>query len=100
MVSEKDCSIVSVKERIEEKLRAAFEPENLSVVDESHLHAGHVGARPEGETHFRVTLVSAAFAGTGRVARHRMVNAALSEELAGPVHALAVHASAPGEGSC
>ena len=99
MVSKKGCSIVSVKERIEKKLQVAFEPEDLSVVDESHLHVGHVGARPEGETHFRVTLVSTVFAGKGRVERHRMVNAALSEELAGPVHALAVHASAPQGGS-
>ena len=63
----------------------------------SHRHAGHAGARPGGETHFRVTIVSAAFAGKGRVERHRMVNAALAEELAGPVHALAVHPAAPGE---
>jgi len=97
MVSEKDCGIVSVKSLIEQKLQAAFAPESLAVVDESHLHAGHAGARPEGETHFRVTLVSPAFAGKGRIERHRMVNAVLSEELAGPVHALAVHPSAPGE---
>jgi BolA protein len=97
MVSEKDCVIVSVKSHIENKLQVAFHPDSLIVVDESHLHAGHAGARPEGETHFRVTLVSPAFAGKSRVERHRMVNKALSEELAGPVHALAVHASAPGE---
>jgi BolA protein len=88
---------VSVKSQIEEKLQAAFRPESLQVVDESHLHAGHAGARPEGETHFRVTLVSPAFAGKSRVERHRMVNSTLAEELAGPVHALAVHASAPQE---
>lgn len=86
-----------VRQRIETALTARFEPERLDVVDESHLHAGHMGARPEGETHFRVTIVSDAFSGEGRVARHRMVNAALAEELAGPVHALAIHASAPGE---
>jgi BolA protein len=97
MVAEKGCGIVSVKSRIEEKLQVAFRPAELRVVDESHLHAGHAGARPEGETHFRVTLVSPAFAGKSRVERHRMVNSALSEELAGPVHALAVHASAPEE---
>ncbi len=89
---------MSVKSRIEAKLTAAFRPESLNVVDESHLHAGHAGARPEGETHFRVALVSAAFAGKSRVERHRMVNQALSEELAGPVHALAVQPGAPGEG--
>jgi BolA protein len=89
---------VSVKSRIEEKLTAAFRPESLKVVDESHLHAGHAAHRPEGETHFRVMIVAAAFVGKGRVERHRFVNEALSEELAGPVHALAIHASAPGEG--
>lgn len=96
-MTEKGCGIVSVKSRIEQKLQAAFEPASLQVDDESHLHAGHVGARPEGETHFRVTLVSSTFAGKSRVERHRMVNEALAEELAGPVHALAVRASAPGE---
>lgn len=89
---------MSVKSRIEERLQTAFRPETLRVEDESHLHAGHAGARPGGETHFRVTLVSPAFAGKGRVERHRMVNKVLAEELAGPVHALAVDASAPGEG--
>ena len=89
--------MMSVKARIEERLRAAFQPESLHVEDESHLHAGHAGHRPEGETHFRVYIVSPAFAGKGRVERHRMVNAALAEELAGPVHALSVHPTAPGE---
>jgi BolA protein len=89
---------VSVKSRIEEKLTEAFHPESLKVVDESHLHKGHAGARPGGETHFRVTLVSNLFTGKGRVERHRMVNSVLAEELAGQVHALAVHPSAPGEG--
>ena len=97
MVPEKSCGIVSVRSQIEKKLQAAFQPEMLRVLDESHLHAGHAGARPEGETHFRVTLVSPAFAGRSRVERHRMVNSALADELAGPVHALAVHARAPGE---
>jgi BolA protein len=96
-VSEKDCGIVSVKNSIQEKLTKAFQPESLEIVDESHLHAGHAGSRPGGESHFRVTLVSAAFAGKGRIERHRMVNQVLSEELAGPVHALAVHPGAPGE---
>lgn len=86
-----------VKSRIEEKLTEALSPESLRVVDESHLHAGHSGARPQGETHFRVHIVSAAFAGKSRVERHRLVNAVLAAELAGPVHALAVHPAAPGE---
>ena len=88
---------MSVKSRIEEKLRSALGPERLRVEDESHLHVGHAGHRPEGETHFRVHVVSQAFAGKSRVERHRIVNEALAEELAGPIHALAVHASAPGE---
>jgi BolA protein len=97
MVPEKDCVIVLVKSRIEEKLAAAFRPESLTVADESHLHAGHAGARPGGETHFRVTIVSPAFTGKSRLERHRMVNAVLADELAGPVHALAVKTNAPGE---
>ena len=88
---------MSVKSRIEQKLRTALGPESLRVEDESHLHVGHAGHRPEGETHFRVYVVSQAFAGKSRVERHRIVNQALAEELAGPIHALAVHASAPGE---
>src|SRR4051794_40312859 len=97
VVSEEDCGIVSVKSRIEEKLTEAFRPESLKVVDESHLHAGHSGARPSGETHFRVSVVSKSFARKSRMERHRMVNSALAEELAGPIHALAVQPSAPGE---
>jgi BolA protein len=88
---------VSVKSLIEKKLTKAFQPESLRVLDESHLHAGHAGHRPEGETHFRVQIVSAAFAGKSRVERHRLVNDVLAEELAGPVHALAVRPRAPGE---
>ena len=84
-------------DHITEKLTATFNPQSLRVDDESHLHAGHAGARPEGETHFRVYIVSDAFAGKSRVDRHRMINQALSAELAGSVHALAIHASAPGE---
>jgi BolA protein len=83
---------------ITEKLTKAFAPESLSVVDESHLHAGHAGARPGGETHYRVYIVSDAFRGKSRIERHRMINAALTDELAGGVHALAINASAPGEG--
>ncbi len=88
---------MSVKGQIEEKLSRALQPESLNVVDESHLHAGHAGSRPGGETHFRVTVVAKSFAGKSRVERHRMVNNVLAEELAGPVHALALHPQAPGE---
>ena len=86
---------MSVAQNIERKLNVAFAPLSLQVIDESHLHAGHVGARPEGETHFRVEVVSAAFADCSRVDRQRMVYDTLSEELAGPVHALSVLASPP-----
>ena len=86
-----------VKTTIAEKLTAAFTPQKLDVIDESHQHVGHAGHRPGGETHFRVHIVSEAFRGKSRVERHRMVNQTLSGELAGGVHALAIHASAPGE---
>jgi BolA protein len=81
------------------KLLTAFAPEHLRVEDESHLHAGHAGHRPGGETHFRLYIVSEAFRGKSRVERHRMINAALAGELKGGVHALAIHAQAPGEGA-
>ena len=89
---------MTVKDTITNKLREAFSPEGLDVTDESHLHEGHSGHRPGGETHFRVYIVSDAFKGKSRIERHRMVNAALASELAGSVHALAIHANAPGEG--
>jgi BolA family transcriptional regulator, general stress-responsive regulator len=82
---------------ISNKLNEAFKPESLEVVDESHLHEGHAGHRPGGETHFRVYIVSPAFKGKSRIERHRMINTALTAELAGSVHALAIHAHAPGE---
>jgi BolA protein len=82
---------------IREKLTAALAPQRLEIVDESHRHAGHAGARPEGESHFRVTVVSARFAGLGRIARQRLVYAALAEELRTDIHALAVTTLAPGE---
>ena len=87
---------MSVAERIRAKLERAFAPERLVVTDDSHLHIGHAGARPGGETHFTVEVVSAAFAGLSRVERQRRVYDVLAEELAGPVHALSVQASAPG----
>jgi len=89
---------MSTKDAIIKKLREAFTPDGLEVKDESHLHEGHAGHSPGGETHFRVYIVSPAFKGKTRLERHRMVNAALSAELAGSVHALAIHAQAPGEG--
>jgi len=83
---------------ISEKLTEAFAPQSLKVEDESHRHEGHAGHRPGGQTHFRVYIVSDAFKGKSRLERHRMINALLAGELAGGVHALAIHATAPGEG--
>jgi BolA family transcriptional regulator, general stress-responsive regulator len=75
---------------MESKLTAAFRPSHLELIDESNLHHGHVGAHPSGESHFRVRISSAEFQGLGRVAQHRLVNAALADELKSRVHALAI----------
>jgi BolA family transcriptional regulator, general stress-responsive regulator len=88
---------MSAKDIITNKLREAFTPESLDVTDESHLHEGHAGHRPGGETHFRVYIVSPAFKGKSRIERHRMINAVLAGELASFIHALAIKAEAPGE---
>ena len=88
---------MTVAERISAKLTAAFAPARLAVIDDSHRHAGHAGARPEGETHFTVEIVSDRFAGRSRVERQRLVYQALADELAGPIHALALRTLAPGE---
>lgn len=79
------------------RLVAALSPTRLAVIDDSRHHAGHAGHDPRGESHFTVEIESAAFAGQSRVARQRMVNAALAELLAERVHALAIRARAPGE---
>jgi BolA family transcriptional regulator, general stress-responsive regulator len=88
---------MTAKDNITNKLREAFSPESLDVIDESHLHEGHSGHRPGGETHFRLYIVSAAFEGKSRIERHRMINTLLATELKGSVHALAIKAQAPGE---
>ncbi len=85
-----------VGQTISQKLVQAFAPVALEVIDESHHHAGHSGARPDGESHFRVVITAEAFRGKSRVEQHRMVNAALAEELKERVHALAIQSSAPG----
>ncbi len=90
--------MTSIAERITRKLTEAFAPQELKVIDESHQHQGHGGWREGGETHFRVNIVSEAFSGKSRLERHRLVNAALAQELADRVHALAIAAKAPGEG--
>lgn len=89
---------------IREKLTAALSPTVLSIEDDSARHAGHhheggIDARPGGESHFNLTIVSEAFRDQGRVARQRAVNAVLAQELAGPVHALSIRALAPDEAS-
>jgi BolA protein len=83
--------------RIESKLVAALAPNRIRVIDESGRHVGHAGARPGGETHFRVEIESAVFAGLSRLERQRRVHAILADELAGPVHALSMALLAPGE---
>lgn len=89
--------------RIESKLNEAFQPERLEVIDESHNHAGHAGGHGhapfdgKGETHFRVRITAAAFAGRSRVERHRALNEVLRQELQDGVHALALEVAAPGE---
>ncbi|HVV93333.1 MAG TPA: BolA family protein [Hyphomicrobiales bacterium] len=84
----------AIRNRIAEKLAAAYAPARLEVIDESERHRGHAGWREGGETHFRIRIGAAAFAGKSRLERHRMVNATLAEELAGRVHALAIEADA------
>jgi BolA protein len=88
---------MAVADRIRVKLTGGLAPLRLDIVDDSHKHAGHAGARPGGESHFTVEVVSAAFEGMGRVERQRLVYRLLEEELAGPVHALALRTVAPSE---
>jgi BolA protein len=86
-----------VADRIRAALTAALAPESLVVADESHRHAGHAGARPGGETHFRVEIVAAAFEGKSRLERQRLVYAALASEMANQIHALSLVTRAPSE---
>lgn len=86
-----------VGKTLESKLRQAFTPISLTVIDESARHHGHSGARPDGESHFRVKIVARAFQGKSRVEQHRMINAVLQHELKERVHALAIEAKAPKE---
>jgi BolA family transcriptional regulator, general stress-responsive regulator len=87
---------MSVAARIRERL-ATLEPLDLELVDESAQHAGHAGARPGGDTHWRLRIVSPRFSGQPTVARHRMVYQALGELMQNPIHALAITARAPEE---
>lgn len=89
---------MSLRQSMENKLRDAFSPDRLNVIDESHMHAGH---QPDmtgtGETHMRVQIVSGQFSGKSRVDRHRAINGLLKPELDAGLHALAIEAAAPGE---
>ena len=90
---------MAVADTIRSKLTATFQPQVLEVIDDSAKHAGHRGARPEGETHFTVRITSAAFTGVSRVDRQRRIYDVLKEEMAPEgIHALALSAHAPGEG--
>lgn len=86
---------MSIATEIEQKLTAMLHPVALEVEDESHRHAGHAGAREGGETHFKVTITSAAFEGQSRIARHRMVTKALGDLMGNPIHALSITANTP-----
>lgn len=88
---------MTVQETMEEKVRAALSPTTMEFENVSHHHAGHAGSPGTGESHFNATIVSAAFEGQNRVQRYRMVHKILSQELAGPVHALSLNLKAPGE---
>jgi BolA protein len=90
---------MSVARTIEEKLRQALDPISLDVVDDSHRHAGHAGARAGGESHFTVEVTSGRFSGLRPVARQRLVYDILKAELAGPVHALSLVTRAPEDAS-
>jgi BolA protein len=88
---------VSVTKNIADKLKKAFEPVVFELIDESEQHRGHGGWREGGESHFRLRMTAACFTGQGRVQRQRAVNKVLADELAGPLHALAMELRAPGE---
>ena len=81
---------MSKSQEIEERLRAAFSPRELEVVDDSESHRGHAGFQEGGESHFNVRIRSDVFEGQSRVARHRAVHAALGPDLIGRIHALAL----------
>lgn len=97
-------TIGPVARAIHDKLTAALNPTRLEVIDESHRHAGHAGVRTGpghaqgvGETHFRLVVVTSAFTGLSRLDRQRRINSLLADELAGPVHALALRCLTPDE---
>ena len=87
---------MSVEQEIRRRLQA-LSPESMELVDESAQHAGHAGAAPGGNTHWRLRIVSQAFSGKTLMARHRMVYQSLGELMQSPIHALAITARSPGE---
>lgn len=88
---------MTAETRLKEKLMVALNPIRLDIINESEMHAGHRSSPGTGESHFRILIVSPAFEGKSRVDRHRMVNAALGDEVGGRIHALALATYAPGE---
>lgn len=88
---------MSVSAQLRHALEAALQPQRIEIVDESAQHHGHAGARPEGETHFRLLVVSGAFAGRSRIERQRMVHAAAAALLRERIHALSIRALTPEE---
>lgn len=86
-----------IRNAIESKISAAFEPERLEILDTSANHAGHSGAHPEGESHFKVLIVAKAFEAQNRVARQRMVFDVLAQEMAEHIHALELQTMTPDE---
>lgn len=81
--------------KMSEKLKIAFQPTLLNVIDESNQHIGHSGHNPSGESHFRVEIMADMFMGKNRVEQHRMINTVLAEELKSRVHALAIVVRSP-----
>jgi BolA protein len=97
MVTERNDAVVSPRvDRIRDRLHAAFQPTRLDVVDDSHRHAGHPGVR-DGRGHFTVVIVSGSFVGMGKLERHRAVYEAVQDLMATDIHAMSIHAFAPGE---
>ncbi len=92
-----DLAPMSIAQTIQRKINDRLSPSHLEVNDESHLHVGHAGAREGGQSHFRLLVVSAQFEGLSRVARQRLINDILREELVGPIHALAMKTLTPDE---
>ncbi len=86
---------MKLQETIEKKLQDAFSPLKLEIINESHLHQNHKGSPGTGESHFNIHITSHAFEGKSRIECHRMVNEVLSNELSGPIHALAIKTSTP-----